>query len=129
MSDATEVQPHLGQLNLEAQGHYKRALFVCSGGMLRSATAAQWAAAVLDWNTRNCGTAEAALPPAHANLLEWAQIIYCMEDRHREALASRFPWAQEKMQVLGIPDVFEYRHPQLLALLEKHFADEMPEES
>jgi predicted protein tyrosine phosphatase len=98
--------------------------------MLRSATAAQWAATALDWNTRSCGTREdCALPPAHANLLEWADVIYCMENHHRDVLATRFPWAQEKMQVLGIPDVFFYRHPVLLALLEKHFVDDMPQEA
>ncbi len=78
MSDVDESRPHLGQLNLEAEGHYKRVLFVCSGGMLRSATAAQWAATALDWNTRNCGTWSMALPPAHPNLLEWAQVVYCI---------------------------------------------------
>ncbi len=123
-----ESRPHLGQLNLEAQGAYKRALFVCSGGMLRSATAAQWAAVALNWNTRNCGTWEAALPPPHANLLEWAQVVYCMEEHHRAALVKRFPWAEPKMQVLGIPDDFYYRSPQLVELLEQYFAADLPEE-
>jgi predicted protein tyrosine phosphatase len=114
-------RPHLGQLNLAAQGDFKRVLFVCSGGMLRSATAAQWAAATLDWNTRNCGTMDCALPPPHANVLEWAEVIYCMEQRHLDALAEQFPWAREKMLVLDIPDVFEYRNPHLIELLQQYF--------
>jgi predicted protein tyrosine phosphatase len=122
-------RPHLGQLNLAAQGDYKRVLFVCSGGMLRSATAAQWAATVLDWNTRSCGTLECALPPPHANLIEWAQVIYCMEPHHRDALAYKFPWALDKMEVLDIPDRFEYRHPELVAWLETRFAAEMEKAS
>lgn len=120
-----EQRPHLGQLNLAAQGNYKRALFVCSGGMLRSATASQWAACTLHWNTRNCGTMEAALPPAHANLLEWAEIVYCMEERHKAELIERFPWAEPKTVVMEIPDIFSYRSPELLALLENYFATDL----
>ena len=116
-----ESRPHLGQLNLDAQGAFKRVLFVCSGGMLRSATAAQWAAQALGWNTRNCGTMDCALPPAHRNLIEWAEVIYCMEDRHLQNLLYRFPWAKEKFVALGIPDVFEYRSPNLIRHLERCF--------
>ena len=121
----SEQRPHLGQLNLQAQGNYKRALFVCSGGMLRSATSSQWAACALHWNTRNCGTMEAALPPAHANLLEWAEYIYCMEERHKAELIERFPWAESKMVVMEIPDIFSYRSQELIALLEKYFATDL----
>ncbi len=117
----SDERPHLGQLNLEAQGDFKRALFVCTGGMLRSATAAQWAACVLNWNTRSCGTRDIALPPPHPNLMEWAEEVYCMEEAHREELAKRFPWAQKKLVVLNIPDTFYYRDPDLVALLEKRF--------
>ena len=117
--------PHLGQLNLAAQGEYRRALFVCSGGMLRSATASHWAASVLGWNTRNCGTMDAALPPPHPNLMEWAQVIYCMESHHRDALGLRFPWAADKIVVLDVPDIFFYRDAGLIRLLERIFKDEL----
>lgn len=120
-------RPHLGQLNLAAQGGYRRALFVCSGGMLRSATSAQWAASELDWNTRSAGTMDAALPPVHPNVVEWAQVIYCMEQHHAGAVAGLFPWAKDKIQVLNIPDVFHYRAPKLIALLEQLFAKELSE--
>lgn len=121
-----ETPPHLGQLNLGAQGDFKRVLFVCSGGMLRSATAAQWASAALDWNTRNCGTLDDALPPVHPNLLAWAQVIYCMEPHHRDTIVGRYPWAAGKIEVLHVPDNFEYRHPELVRWFEKRFANEIP---
>lgn len=116
-------QPHLGQLNLGAQGNYKRVLFVCSGGMLRSATAAQWASHAKGWNTRNCGTMDAALPPMHRNLAQWAEKIYCMENHHAEDFKYEFPWAADKVEVLNIPDKFHYRHPALLARLELALKD------
>jgi predicted protein tyrosine phosphatase len=120
-------RPHLGSLNLAAQGTHKRALFVCSGGMLRSATCAHMMAAVADWNTRNCGTMSSALPPMHGNLMEWAETIYCMERHHAEAVAAEFPWAQNKIVVMGIPDRFPYRDPELINLIGNYFKDAIKE--
>jgi predicted protein tyrosine phosphatase len=115
----TTERPHLGQLlNLGAQGDFKRVLFVCSGGMLRSATAAHWAASIWDWNTRNAGTMDAALPPIHANVVEWAEVIYCMEEGHAFRVRTQFPWAEDKIEVLGIPDQFHYRQNELIELLQ-----------
>lgn len=118
-------RPHLGQLNLQAQGPNRRVLFVCSGGMLRSATSAHWAASILDWNTRSAGTMDAALPPIHKNLAEWAEVIYCMEPEHAAYVKKKFPWAKDKVEVLDIPDCFYYRHPKLVELLEQRFAEEL----
>jgi len=112
-----EEPPDLSGLRLEGQGKYKRVLFVCSGGMQRSATAAHWSACVKRWNTRSCGTREDALPPVHRNLIEWADKIYCMEKEHLKVLWSRFPWARKKLHVLDIPDEFDYREEALIDLL------------
>lgn len=120
-------RPHLGALNLAAQGAHKRALFVCSGGMLRSATSAHFMAAMGDWNTRNCGTMASALPPMHANLMEWAEVIYCMEDHHAESVTNQFPWAQGKIKVLNIKDIYVYRDPKLVQLLHEIFEKEVKE--
>ena len=116
--DTPWARPHLGQLNLGAQGKFRRVLFVCSGGMLRSATAAQWAHKVLGWNTRNCGTYDCALPPAHPNVVEWAEQIYCMEEEHKEYMEWQFPWAKDKLIVLNIPDQYSYQSDGLIAELE-----------
>lgn len=117
-------RPHLGQLNLAAQGDYKRVLFVCSGGMLRSATCAHWATVFKEWNTRSAGTMDAALPPVHPNVVEWAEVIYCMEDTHAAQVKKLFPWAAEKIKVLNIPDRFCYRDPELIKRIEKALANE-----
>lgn len=119
----TPNRPHLGQLNLGAQGNFKRVLFVCSGGMLRSATAAQWAVQAKGWNTRNCGTMDAALPPMHPNLAEWAEVIYCMEEHHAKAFKDAFPWATDKVRVLNVPDRYPYRNPELIERLELALKD------
>jgi predicted protein tyrosine phosphatase len=49
-----------------------------------------------------------------------------MEEHHRDFLSAKFPWAKDKIQVLGIPDVFFYRSPDLIAMLAKVFAADVP---
>lgn len=119
-----EERPDLSGLRLEGQGEYKRVLFVCSGGMQRSATAAHWAVCVKHWNTRSCGTRDDALPPVHRNLIEWADKIYCMQREHLNQLWRRFPWARSKMEVLDIPDEFNYREAALVHMLNEKLGDE-----
>lgn len=121
------AEPHLGNLNLKAQGDYKRALFVCTGGMLRSATAAHMLAAVADWNTRNAGTMDGALPTVNEYLCAWAEAIYCMEPRHADAVIAAFPWAKDKITVLNIPNRFPYRDPELVEILNQKFEKEIRE--
>lgn len=99
------------------QGPAKRALFVCTGGILRSATGAHLGA-IRGWNTRSCGIMDEAIPPVHQNLLEWAQEIFCLEQHHANHIEDLFPGAYgHKIQVLGIPDNFAYRDPELVRLI------------
>jgi predicted protein tyrosine phosphatase len=77
-----------------------------------------------EWNTRSAGTMDAALPPVHGNVVEWAEVIYCMEDTHARIVKSQFPWAAEKIKVLNIPDRFCYRDPALVERIEKALKDE-----
>jgi predicted protein tyrosine phosphatase len=106
------------------QGAAKRVLFVCAGGILRSATAAHWAAQHKGWNTRSCGIYSDAIPPVHENLLEWAQQIFVMESMHKDVIVGAFGEKHgEKIVVLSIPDVYAYRDAQLIARLEKQLKD------
>jgi predicted protein tyrosine phosphatase len=52
-------------------------------------------------------------------LLRWADIVFVMEDVHRNKLAEKFADALRGRQVvsLGIPDRYEYMDPQLVRLL------------
>lgn len=61
--------------NVSAQTDQLRLVFVCSAGMLRSATGAK-AFAARGCNTRSCGTNGFALIPLSANLIAWADRIY-----------------------------------------------------
>lgn len=112
------------------QGDYKKVLFVCSAGLLRSATAAHtFSAEPYNWNTRTAGIGiEYALNPVTEALLVWADKVYCMEKEHLadmkyifgdvldDLLESR---GENFIEVLGVPDSFPYRDAQLVELLKK----------
>ena len=107
------------------QGAYKKALFVCSAGILRSATAAHWAAEHKGWNTRNVGVHDYALIPLTQDLIDWADKIYCMEQHHVDVMRMDFgPLPEDKIKVLNIPDNYEYRSPELIELLAEKLAGE-----
>lgn len=110
------------------QGRRKKALFVCTGGILRSATAAHYAAGEKGWNTRSCGIMDEAVPPIHINLLQWANVIYCAEPQHAQFIRQEFGEEyEEKLKILGIPDDFSYRSPDLLAILAEKLSSEESE--
>lgn len=106
------------------QGTDKRLLFVCSAGLLRSATGANLYAKK-GHNTRNCGTHEYALIPLSVNLIAWADnIIFVNGDNYKKALNvfegdDMVHMLIEKSYVLNIPDIFAYNDPMLIRFLEE----------
>lgn len=107
------------------QGNYKRVLFICSAGLLRSATAAAiFACEPYNWNTRTAGcNLSYALNPVSAPLLEWADEVYVMEADHLRRLKNLFGVTfdryKDKVKNLEVPDSFPYRHPELVAMLKE----------
>lgn len=108
------------------QGNFKRVLCVCSAGLLRSPTTA-WVLSQEPYNhnTRAAGVHSYALVPVDPALLQWAQEIVCMEQEHADAVA-RMVEASEfsvkaPVRVLGVPDRFPYRDPDLVALIKERY--------
>ncbi len=106
----------MGVYSNRFQGDARRALFVCSAAMLRSPTAAHVFSA-LGWNTRCAGVEPYAVQPLHPNTMAWADRVYCMTEAIAEDARLRFPAHAGKVRSLGIPDVYEYRQPELVKLL------------
>lgn len=108
------------------QGNNKRVVFVCSAGLLRSATAAAYFSATRNWNTRAAGSEHYALIPLSANLIQWAQsIVFMKKDNYNW---TREQWKdnpsvlrilEEKSVVLSINDIFSYNEEALKVELEK----------
>ena len=106
------------------QGTAPRVLFVCTMGLLRSATMATMAA-VRGINARTCGVNESALVPISENLVMWADAIVFADAGHKIEAMRMFPdWAAVRNGLVwSVPDVYDYMNPTLVRLLEPKFAD------
>ena len=111
--------------NNQFQGCATRALFVCSAGMLRSATAAALGTQ-FGLNTRSCGTEDYALVPLSANLILWADKIYFVHPlNYMHALdvfnvyPNLYDTIKKKAIVWEIEDEYDYMHPELVKIISK----------
>ena len=104
------------------QGKYKRVLCVCSAGLLRSPTAAfVLSQEPYNFNTRAAGlTPEFALVPVDRVLLEWADEIVVMSAQQAEQIRAMLE-DEKQIVVLGIPDNFRYRDPELIRLIRESY--------
>jgi len=112
------------------QGEDKRLLFVCSAGLLRSATGANLYAKK-GYNTRNCGTHDYALIPLTVNLIMWAhKIIFVNEENYLDAMKT-FAISEynedirEKGIILDIQDIYEYNNLELIRQLEEQLTNKL----
>lgn len=105
------------------QGNDKKVLFVCSAGILRSATGARLYAH--KYNTRAAGSEDYALIPVSADLLAWAnQVVFVNADNY-VSVCKRFDLDSFNLDivVLDIPDVYEHMHPMLKHIFEEQYEE------
>jgi predicted protein tyrosine phosphatase len=98
-----------------------RLLFVCRQNRKRSATAERLFSKRADLDVRSAGTAPDALVRVNTNMLDWANVIFIMDDDQRRWLESTFidhP-ALSKVVCLDIPDTFTFLQPELVQLLQE----------
>lgn len=114
----------LGVVMNPYQGEADKIMCVCSGGVLRSPTAA-WLLShdPYNFNTRAAGTEDYALIAVDEALLIWADRIVVMEAHHEEKVLRRLKifGLDKSVQVLGIPDNYYYRQPELIKLITANF--------
>ena len=104
------------------QRDFKRVLCVCTGGLLRSATAA----VILSrdpygYNTRAVGTDPRALIIVDTVMIEWADEVVCMTMAHIRVVRALAPGFNGHCLVLGIEDDYEYRDPRLIDLIRQRY--------
>ena len=98
-------------------------LFVCSRNRLRSPTAeALFSSHGVE--TASAGTSPDADNPISSDLIEWADIIFAMENVHRKRLNESFKslLRAKKVVVLGIADKYQYMDPKLIQILKTKLA-------
>jgi predicted protein tyrosine phosphatase len=100
-----------------------KALFVCNQNKHRSPTAAALFSDLFE--TKSAGLYSGNL--LTTNLLEWADIVFVMEDVARKEIGVRFPkqYLAKKILCLDIPDVYSYNQPELRAILKTKLANIM----
>jgi predicted protein tyrosine phosphatase len=98
-----------------------RVLFVCSLNRLRSPTAEEVFSTRPGIETMSAGTDSSAENPISDEIVEWADVVLCMEDRHRRLLNERHGPALRgrKVAVLDVPDRYGYMDPKLINLLKR----------
>ncbi len=96
-------------------------LFICSQNRLRSPTAEAIFAEYAGLEVESAGLDREAEIPLSSEAIQWADIIFVMEQSHRTKLSKNFqPWLKNKRIVcLDIPDEYEYMEPDLIELLKK----------
>lgn len=96
-------------------------LFVCSENRLRSPTAEAVFSQYDGVEAIGAGTNPDAATPVTTALVEWADVILVMEERHQKQLQARFSGAlgNKKVDVLGLPDIYDYMEPVLVQLLKE----------
>lgn len=96
-------------------------LFICSRNHWRSPTAERIFAAWPGLEVMSAGLDPSAVEPVTPEHLQWAEVIFVMERKHRTKLSRQFrsDLKNQKIVVLGIPDTYRYMDLELVELLEK----------
>jgi predicted protein tyrosine phosphatase len=109
------------------QGTDKKVVFVCSMGILRSATGARLYAS--KYNTRSAGTWSDALIPFTSVLMAWADEIVFVNKSNYEQVKAEYEEGDNdgsfdynfNIKVLDIPDSFPHMHPELIKAFKKQY--------
>lgn len=67
----------------------------------------------------SAGTNSDAPTPVSADVIEWADVVLCMEKTHRNKVSSKFKdqLKAKRLVVLEIPDNYDYMDPELVRIL------------
>jgi protein-tyrosine phosphatase len=96
-------------------------LFVCSRNKWRSRTAETIFKNNGQHIIKSAGTASSARIKVNRSLLEWADTIFVMERKHQKqiiALAGDLDGLSNKINILHIPDEYQYMDEELIEILQ-----------
>lgn len=91
-------------------------LFVCSRNKWRSATAENIYKNNGEHQVRSAGTEPSARVKLNAKYLNWADLIFVMEKKHKQRITEKFKdeVAAKEIIVLNIPDDYQYMDEELI---------------
>lgn len=94
----------------------KRVLFVCTANIDRSPTAEALLKRKEGFEVLSAGTWINAERRVSARLIDWADVIFVMEEHHKEDIIALNPESENKIIVLGIPDIYLRNDPELIKI-------------
>ena len=94
-------------------------LFVCSMNKWRSPTGEAIFRKHAGLNTRSAGTSRKARRQVKLTDIQWADMIYVMEEKHQSRLRADFrdDMKYKTIHVLDIPDDYQFMDPELVDLI------------
>ena len=108
----------------------QKILFICSVNKQRSKTAEDYFSSKFpDLEFQSAGTninqcEREGTNPLRLYMIEWADIIYVMENKHRKFIIDTFAnFHQKKIVILHIEDKFKYYQKELIEILETKVED------
>lgn len=113
-------------------------LFVCSGNIRRSRTASDifTSEEYPKHEFKSCGTMAGWIrdeqdglakgaTPISKDIVEWADVIYCMEDEHKEMIEHFYRREAEKCKVLGVVDIYHRGDQTLVDILKEKIGSDL----
>ncbi|EPJ0794736.1 low molecular weight protein tyrosine phosphatase family protein, partial [Vibrio vulnificus] len=96
-------------------------LFICSRNKLRSPTGEAVFANSSDMEVRSAGISNDAQVPVSVEDVEWADVIFVMEQSHKSKLIKKFRCQINRQRIicLGIPDIYKYMDPELVDIFKR----------
>ena len=91
--------------------------FICSRNQWRSPTGEQVWRNHPDLAVRSAGTSPKAKRTMNAKDIQWADVIFVMEEKHKSRLMAQFTRLlnYKDVQVLDIPDEYQYMDNELVS--------------
>jgi predicted protein tyrosine phosphatase len=93
-------------------------LFICSKNQWRSPTAELLFKHHPQHNARSAGTSDKARIRVNQKTIDWADVVFVMERRHRDIIKQNFNIDHKELIVLDIPDEYQFNDPELVEILE-----------
>ncbi len=97
----------------------RKVLFVCGWNIDRSTTAEDLFKDKKGFEVKSAGTRPGARSRVSKELIDWADMIFVMEQEHRENLELISPQAAKKIIVLNIEDNYKRGDPRLIEILKE----------
>jgi len=100
-------------------------LFICSKNQWRSPTAELLFKNHPVHSARSAGISDKARVKVNHKLIEWADVIFVMETKHRQLLKQNFrlSLADKPVIILDIEDNYQFNDPELIDMLKASLHD------